>query len=100
MRSKIYLNNGSNLNMPTYDYECPKCHKKFEGFQKITEKPLEACPHCGEKPKRIISSGSGIIFKGSGFYATDYKKTSSKDSKAAPKPSCQEGGCQGCSLNK
>ena len=83
--------------MPTYEYECLHCAYRFESFQKITDPPLEACPKCQRKVKRLISSGSGIIFKGSGFYATDYPK---KD-KGAPKdkpavcPKAKEG-CDGC----
>lgn len=60
--------------MPTYEYECQYCSHAFEAFQKITDKHLEKCPKCGKKVKRLISSGLGIIFKGSGFYATDYRK--------------------------
>ena len=62
--------------MPTYEYECPHCGHNFEVFQKITDKPIEDCPKCNKKVKRLIGSGSGIIFKGSGFYATDYRKKS------------------------
>lgn len=60
--------------MPTYEYECLKCGKRIEKFQSITAKPLEKHEHCGGKLKRIISGGSGIIFKGKGFYCNDYKK--------------------------
>ena len=60
--------------MPTYDYECIHCGKVFEVFQKISDKPLEKCPKCNKKIRRLIGKGAGIIFKGSGFYATDYKK--------------------------
>lgn len=61
--------------MPTYDYECPKCGHKFELFQKMTEAVLTHCPECNSKQiKRLIGFGSGIIFKGSGFYETDYKR--------------------------
>ena len=83
--------------MPTYEYECTKCNKKFEAFQRMTENPLDKCPHCGGKPKRMISSGSGIIFKGSGFYETDYKKKSGKTPKSSPRPSCPNG-CDGCGM--
>jgi putative FmdB family regulatory protein len=61
--------------MPTYEYECQKEHKKFELHQSIKSEPLAACPCCGGGVKRLISGGAGIIFKGSGFYATDYRKT-------------------------
>lgn len=60
--------------MPTYEYECTHCGHFFETFQKITDKPLTKCPKCTKKIKRLISSGSGVIFKGTGFYATDYRK--------------------------
>ncbi len=84
--------------MPTYEYECTQCGYRFEKFQMITAKPLEQCPKCGKKVKRLISSGSGIIFKGSGFYATDYRKRSSSDSSAKSNPSCpaKKDGCHGC----
>jgi putative FmdB family regulatory protein len=60
--------------MPTYEYECSKCKHAFEEFQKITDKPLVQCPKCGGRLRRLISGGAGLIFKGSGFYVTDYKK--------------------------
>jgi len=61
--------------MPTYEYECTQCKHTFEEFQKITDKPLTKCPKCGGKLRRLISGGIGLIFKGSGFYVTDYKKS-------------------------
>ena len=64
--------------MPTYDYKCLECDHTFEEFQKITENPLENCPECGGKIKRLIGPGAGPIFKGSGFYQTDYKSSSGK----------------------
>jgi putative FmdB family regulatory protein len=60
--------------MPTYDYECLKCGKITEAFHKVSGPQLKACPHCKGKVKKLIGSGSGLIFKGSGFYITDYKK--------------------------
>jgi len=62
--------------MPNYDFECLSCHHKFEMFQNMSDKILPKCPKCGKKVKRLIGSGAGLIFKGSGFYATDYKKSS------------------------
>ena len=63
--------------MPTYDYLCGKCGHRFEAFQAITDKPLGKCPSCGSnKVKRLIGTGAGIIFKGSGFYTTDNKRSS------------------------
>lgn len=60
--------------MPLYDYKCLKCKKIFEVEQKISSSPLENCPNCGGPVKRIISSGVGVVFKGSGFHVTDYRK--------------------------
>ncbi len=62
--------------MPTYDYECEKCGHTFEFFQSITAEPLQQCPECQGKVKRLIGTGAGIIFKGSGFYQTDYRSDS------------------------
>ncbi|MCW8805611.1 MAG: zinc ribbon domain-containing protein [Ignavibacteriaceae bacterium] len=62
--------------MPTYDYICLSCGNNFEMFQNMTEKHLSSCPECGGKVKRLIGAGSGPIFKGSGFYQTDYKNSS------------------------
>ena len=60
--------------MPTYDYKCNHCDHSFELFQHITEKPVKKCPACGKlKAQRVIGCGSAIIFKGSGFYQTDYR---------------------------
>ena len=72
--------------MPTYEYQCLKCKKKFEERQKITAAALKKCIICGGKAERLISAGTGFIFKGSGFYSTDYKKKSPADGeKADPK---------------
>jgi len=62
--------------MPTYEYECLKCKYKFEKFQNMTEEPLKVCPRCGGNLRRLIGAGAGIIFKGKGFYQTDYKTSS------------------------
>jgi putative FmdB family regulatory protein len=59
--------------MPTYEYDCPEGHA-FEKFQKITEKPRAKCPVCGKSATRKISGGAGLVFRGSGFYITDYGK--------------------------
>lgn len=62
--------------MPTYEYECTKCKYKFEEFQQIREEPLKKCPKCKGQLRRLITGGAGLIFKGSGFYVTDYKRSS------------------------
>lgn len=59
--------------MPTYEYECEKCGHRFETFHSITEEPLAVCPKCHGRLRRLIGAGGGIIFRGSGFYATDYR---------------------------
>ena len=65
--------------MPTYEYICENCGFELEKFQTITSKPLRICPECGKKKlKRLIGTGAGIIFKGSGFYQTDYRSESYK----------------------
>ena len=74
--------------MPTYDYECGACGHTFEQFQPITARAIRKCPECGRrKVRRLIGTGAGVIFKGSGFYQTDYrseayKKAAEKDKKA------------------
>jgi putative FmdB family regulatory protein len=65
--------------MPTYDYKCSQCRYTFEYFQTMTAEPLADCPKCGGSLKRVIGTGAGTIFKGSGFYQTDYKNKSTKN---------------------
>ncbi len=69
--------------MPTYDYECSKCGHRFEVFQSMTDEPKKRCPECKGKVQRLISGGAGIIFKGSGFYQTDYRSDGYKKAAAA-----------------
>ena len=65
--------------MPTYDYKCNACDHSFELFQHISEKPIKKCPACGKlKAERAIGAGSAVIFKGSGFYQTDYRSVEYK----------------------
>jgi len=65
--------------MPTYDYKCDACGHAFERFQSITAAPIRKCPDCGRsKARRLIGTGAGLIFKGSGFYITDYRSESYK----------------------
>lgn len=64
--------------MPTYDYRCESCNKTFEYFQNMSDEPLNKCPDCNRKVRRLVSGGTGLIFKGSGFYLTDYAKDNTK----------------------
>jgi putative FmdB family regulatory protein len=74
--------------MPTYEYVCKSCGHAFEEFQSMMEDPLVRCPQCGtEALMRILGSGAAVIFKGSGFYLTDYKKTSPSATREEKKPS-------------
>ena len=77
--------------MPTYTYRCKKCKMQFDSFQSIVDPPLKICPSCKGELERVITGGSGLIFKGSGFYITDYakKKTSGEMTK---KPTKKEAG--------
>lgn len=77
--------------MPTYEYRCKTCEHAWEEFQSIKAKPSRKCPECGKlKAERIISAGGGILFKGSGFYETDYRSESYKKGAKADKKA-QEG---------
>ncbi len=72
--------------MPTYDYKCSNCGEIYELFQSMTDKPKKKCPKCGKNTAvRLIGGGSGLIFKGSGFYITDYKNKKPIESKDAKK---------------
>jgi putative FmdB family regulatory protein len=83
--------------MPTYDYECDACGHEFELFQPITENPKKKCPQCKKsKLRRLFGTGAAIVFKGSGFYQTDYrsesyKKAAEKDSKSSDTSKSSEG---------
>ena len=69
--------------MPTYDYVCNDCTNEFEEFQKMSDPLLTICPECDGKLKRKIGGGAGLLFKGSGFYITDYKNKKSGDENTA-----------------
>lgn len=73
--------------MPTYDYVCKDCDHAFEHFQTMTSDHLTECPECKGNLKRLIGSGAALIFKGSGFYCTDYKKGDKKKGSSKEKPS-------------
>ena len=77
--------------MPTYEYECKKCQKTHEIFHSMTAKPIKKCPRCGGALKRLISRGSGFLFKGSGFYITDYRSKSYRDAKKRDESRQQSG---------
>ena len=74
--------------MPTYEYACSKCGHHFEKFQSMRDEPLRKCPKCSKAAlKRLVGGGAGLIFKGSGFYITDYRKTGYGEGRRAPSPS-------------
>ena len=77
--------------MPTYDYQCQACGHEWELFQSMNDSPVKSCPSCKKrKAKRLLGLGAGIIFKGTGFYETDYKVKKGEDKKKAPRrPSLQ-----------
>ncbi len=76
--------------MPTYEYECSSCGYRFEMLQKISEKPINTCPKCNGKAKRLISSSSSFILKGSGWYETDYVKKDKQQTQEHAKTSDQQ----------
>lgn len=71
--------------MPTYEYRCPKGHA-FDVFQKMSDEPVATCPECGEKAERLLSAGAGLLFKGEGFYITDYRSDSYRKAAEKEKP--------------
>ena len=77
--------------MPTYEYKCLDCGIQFDRFQSITEDPIQECPECSGQTKRLIGAGAGLIFKGSGFYSTDYRSEGYKESAKKDKESSSSG---------
>ena len=74
--------------MPTYDYSCKNCDHQWEVFHSMKQKPIRKCPECGKlKAERLIGAGGGIIFKGSGFYETDYRSSAYQKDASADKKS-------------
>lgn len=65
--------------MPTYEYRCPSCGREFERFQRMSDPPGAPCPDCGKAAERLISGGGGLLFKGEGFYITDYRSDAYKE---------------------
>jgi len=78
--------------MPTYEYQCENCGYSFEEFQSITAEPLTICPKCQGHVRRLISSGNGFLFKGSGFYITDYRSEGYKKDKQKAEGSSSSSG--------
>lgn len=79
--------------MPTYEYRCDACGHEFEKFQSITADPVKKCPECGKKKvQRLIGTGAALVFKGSGFYATDYRSSSYRADAKKDKPSSESSG--------
>src|SRR5438045_3201456 len=82
--------------MPTYEYKCTACGHTFEQFQSMSAPPVKKCPNCGKsKVKRLLGTGAGIIFKGSGFYITDYRDASYKEKAKADSAASGGGGESG-----
>jgi len=79
-----------NAVMPTYEYECKSCSHSFEVFQSMSDQPLKECPKCGKEIRRLIFGGTGVIFKGSGFYVTDKGKSSKSISKKTETSACAQ----------
>ena len=77
--------------MPTYEYKCLDCGIQFDRFQSITEDPIQECPECSGQTKRLIGAGAGLIFKGSGFYITDYRSEGYKERAEKDKESSSSG---------
>ena len=91
--------------MPTYDYKCKECENEFEKFQQMTDKPVKKCPKCDGKVQRLIGTGAGVVFKGSGFYETDYKKApvsseSSEKSTESSKTKSSSSDCKAAPVKK
>jgi len=90
--------------MPTYEYECKKCGHRFEKFQKMTDEPVSRCTECNGKVSRIIGLGGGVIFKGPGFYTTEYrsenyKKRAKEEKQGAGAGNPSSSSCSSCSAS-
>jgi len=88
--------------MPTYEYECVKCDNRFEVFQKMTDSPLKTCPKCKGRVNRLIGLGGGVIYKGGGFYTTEYrsehyKQREREEKSGSSSSSSGSSKCSGCS---
>jgi putative FmdB family regulatory protein len=90
--------------MPTYEYQCDACEHNFDEFQSMSDEPLKRCPKCGKaKLRRVFGAGAAIIFKGSGFYQTDYRSESyqkaAKADQETAKPAAEKTGSNGTTDN-
>jgi putative FmdB family regulatory protein len=85
--------------LPTYEYRCPQGHE-FEKFQRMADPPVAECPECGEDSERILSGGAGLLFKGEGFYVTDYRSESYRKAAAKDKVKGSDSGKSGESGSK
>ena len=84
--------------MPTYEYECEKCGYRFEKFQKMTDPPVNVCPECkSRKVKKLIGIGGGVIYKGPGFYTTEYRSEEYKKKEKEEKQALSSGSSSSCS---
>ena len=87
--------------MPTYEYECNRCGHRFERFQSMTDKPVRTCPACKRRSvRRLIGTGAAIIFKGSGFYQTDYRSSEYKEKQKKEKDGVSSSGGKAGSSGK
>jgi putative FmdB family regulatory protein len=78
--------------MPTYEYRCPACGQEFEKFQRMSDEPRAECPSCGGTAERRLSGGAGLLFKGSGFYITDYRSDSYRKAAGSEGGGAEKGG--------
>ena len=85
--------------MPTYGYECESCKHTFDVFQSIKDEPLKTCSKCGKAVRRLINGGTGIIFKGNGFYVTDKTGSKPKDSSKENVNTEKSAACQSCPMS-
>ncbi|MDR1419709.1 MAG: zinc ribbon domain-containing protein [Treponema sp.] len=85
--------------MPTYEYECKDCGHTFEAFQSMSDEPIKICPQCGRELRRLIHGGTGVIFKGSGFYVTDRGRGPSQAKDGAKKTGADTGKTETAAAN-
>jgi len=94
---RYYYSGKKEGSMPTYEYECTECGHRFEKFQKMTDKPVSKCPQCKGKVRRLIGLGGGVIFKGPGFYTTEYRSEAYKKREREEKQGVSTGSSSSCS---